>query len=91
MRQCLQLLYISQHHRGKFVTLSDSLSVLTTITNHRDDNILIKKNSLLRLNEVLKTNFIKQFFIPSHVGIRGNERVDALPLELKLQKNYTIN
>jgi ribonuclease HI len=33
---------------------------------------------LLRFHGVLKTKSVKLYWIPSHAGIRGNEKVDAL-------------
>jgi ribonuclease HI len=39
--------------------------------------IMIKK-LLLRFHNKLKTKSVKLYWIPSHVGIRGNEKVDAL-------------
>jgi ribonuclease HI len=33
---------------------------------------------LLQFQYVLKTKSVKLYWIPSHVGIRGNEKVDAL-------------
>jgi hypothetical protein len=57
------------------VIFSDSLSVL--ISNKKSDNIIIRK-LLLRFHDILKTKSVKLYWIPSHVGIRGNEKVDAL-------------
>jgi ribonuclease HI len=31
-----------------------------------------------RFHDILKTKSVKLYLIPSHVGIRGNEKVDAL-------------
>jgi ribonuclease HI len=33
---------------------------------------------LLRFHDLLKTKSVKLYWISSHVGIRGNEKVDAL-------------
>ena len=73
----LALSYISQHKHTNFIIFSDSLSVLTTIKNHNTDNVLIQ-NLHLRLHEILRTKTVKLCWIPSHIGIKGNERVDRL-------------
>lgn len=82
----LSLSYITVHNNDKFAIFSDSLSVLTSVKNRSTDNILIKK-LLLRLHNILGTKSIKLIWIPSHVGIRGNETVDSLAKEsLKCQQ-----
>jgi ribonuclease HI len=73
----LALSYIVQHTHDKFVIFSDSLSVLISIKNKKSDNIIIRK-LLLRFHDILKTKYVRLYWIPSHVGIRGNEKVDAL-------------
>jgi ribonuclease HI len=42
------------------------------IKNKKSDKLL------LRFYDILKTKSVKLYWIPSHVGIRGNEKVDAL-------------
>jgi ribonuclease HI len=43
---------------------------------------------LLRFHDILKTKSVKLYWIPSHVGIRGNEKVDALAKQsLNFQKH----
>ena len=80
----LALSYIEQQQRNKFIIFSDSLSVLLSINNKKTDNALIKQ-LLLRFNDILETKSIILCWIPSHVGISGNEKVDALAKEsLKL-------
>jgi ribonuclease HI len=70
--------YISQSDGKKFVLICDSLSCLQAIQNARWENpcileILLKLNNLQRIHtEVI---FI---WVPSHVGIGGNERADQL-------------
>jgi ribonuclease HI len=36
------------------------------------------KKLLLQFHDILKAKDVKFYWIPSHVGIRGNEKVDAL-------------
>ena len=76
----LALSYISQHNKDKFAIFSDSLSVLTSLKNRSTNNILIK-NLILRFHNILSTKSIKLIWIPSHVGICGNETVDSLAKE----------
>jgi ribonuclease HI len=45
------------------------------------------KKLLLRFHDILKIKSVKLYWIQSHVGIRGNEKVDALAKQaLKFQK-----
>ena len=76
----LALSYITQHTHDNFIIFSDSLSVLTTIKNHNSDNVLVQ-NLLLRLHTILRTKTVKLFWIPSHIGIKGNEKIDSLAKE----------
>jgi ribonuclease HI len=49
------------------------------------------KKLLLRFHDILKIKSVKLFWIPSHVGIRGNEKVDALAKQsLNFQKKNLI-
>jgi hypothetical protein len=75
-----------QHIHDKFVIFSDSLSVSISIKNKKADNILIRE-LLLRFHDILKTKSVKLYWIPIHVVIRGNEKVDALAKQsLRFQK-----
>ena len=76
----LALSYISEHKKDKFIIFSDSLSVLLAIQNRKSDNVMIKK-LLLRLHDILEFKTITFCWIPSHIGIRGNEKVDLLAKE----------
>jgi ribonuclease HI len=45
---------------------------------------------LLRFYDILKTKSVKLYWIPSHVGIRGNEKEDALADFKKLTYCYLL-
>jgi ribonuclease HI len=45
---------------------------------------------LLRFHDILKTKSVKLYWIPSHVGIQGNDKVDAFATQsLNFQKKLT--
>ena len=71
----LSLDYISESSGSKFVVFSDSLSVLQSIKNINLTNPYISK-LLLKLNELPLDKTIVFCWLPSHVGIRGNEDAD---------------
>ena len=72
-------------YTDKFVIFSDSLSVLLAL------NYLSSKNSqiqhlLLKHHEILSSKSVIYCWIPSHIGIYGNEKVDKSAKEsLKLE------
>ena len=59
----------------KFIILSDSLSVLKAMNNTSSKNPQIQK-LLEKCHELLAKEEIVLFWIPSHIGILGNEMVD---------------
>ena len=76
--------YIEEANLSKVIIFSDSLSVLQSINNSKIDNSVIQ-DIVLRLHNMShkQTSFC---WLPSHVGIRGNEKADkaamsALALE----------
>ena len=71
---------ITQSDDGRFVIFSDSLSVLTSLKNRNLNNPLMV-NLLNRINSVLESKSIVFCWIPSHVGIRGNEKADMAAKE----------
>ena len=63
-------------HNKKFLILTDSLSSLTTIQNKFSENPLIQKVHQIIFNIQFFDIKIKFMYVPSYVGINGNETVD---------------
>ena len=61
----LALDHIEQSRNSDFIIFSDSLSVLQSLHNRQTENPL-----LLELNRIVFC------WLPSHVGIKGNEKAD---------------
>ncbi|PJE78782.1 Ribonuclease H [invertebrate metagenome] len=82
----LALDHIEEQRIRKAIICSDSLSVLQNLQSRDPKNILIQ-NLVLRISRILKKCKITLFWIPSHVGIKGNELVDRqAKLALNLQQ-----
>ena len=60
---------------NKFIIFSDSLSVLKTMNHTSSKNPQIQ-NLLEKCHELLAYKEIALCWIPSHIGIKGNEMVD---------------
>ena len=74
---------------NKFVIFSDSLSVLKSLNHASSKNPKIQ-NLIEKHHELSKTKEILFCWLPSHVGIEGNEAADvkakaSLHLEMKFQ------
>ena len=67
---------ISKDKHNKFIIFSDSLSVLTSRKNKKLENSLIVK-LLSRLVSMSSHKKIILSWIPSHIGVRGNERANS--------------
>ena len=65
----------SEEKSERFVIMSDSLSVLKAMKNQKMDNPLLTK-LLIKLHELSKRKKIELCWIPSHIGIKGNEMAD---------------
>ena len=63
------------------VILSDSKSGIMALKNHHHKSYSFATNQILNLAYILKDSDVKLTiqWIPSHVGIAGNERADAMP------------
>ena len=72
---------ITESGDDHFIIFSDSLSVLLSLHNRKMDNPLILQllQKLFHLSCVNKT--IHLCWIPSHIGIRGNEAADMAAKE----------
>ena len=76
--------YIEEANLSKVIIFSDSLSVLQSINNSKIDNSIIQ-DIILRLHNMSHKHIIF-CWLPSHVGIRGNEKADkAAKSALSLQ------
>ena len=72
----LDFIQISQRRDRRFIIFCDSKSVLETISNQETKNPLMIK-LLDKLQDLKNSNIIKFCWIPSHVGIHGNNVADA--------------
>jgi len=89
------LLWIENSSESKVLIISDSLSSLISISNSFSsaNPVLLKEiiNSILRLSS---TVIVKFLWIPSHVGIPGNEYVDLAAknaLDLPSEENVPLD
>ena len=71
----LALDHIEQSRSSDFVIFSDSLSVLQSLHNRNIEHPLLL-GVLLKHNELAELNNIVFCWLPSHVGIKGNEKAD---------------
>src|ERR1700733_679094 len=84
------------HNEGikdkKYAIFSDSLSVLTSIKENKSKSRPKLFNELLIQINKIEINTVEIIWIPSHVGLIGNERVDKLAKEaLKLESENSTN
>ena len=74
------------NNTNKFVIFSDSLSVLQALNNSSSKNPQIQQ-LLLKHHEITSSKTIIYCWIPSHIGIYGNEKADKKAKEsLHLEK-----
>ena len=71
----LALDHIEQSRSSDSIIFSDSLSVLQSLHNRHIENPLLV-DVLLKHNELTELNRIVFRWLPSHVGIKGNEKAD---------------
>ena len=70
-------------YTDKFVIFSDSLSVLQALNHSSSKNTQIK-HLLLKHHEISSTKSVIYCWIPSHIGIYGNEKVDKRIIKLRI-------
>ena len=73
----LTLKILSTSNSKKFIFHSDSISVLQSIKNRKLDNSLDVK-LLNKLNSISHSKNVTFCWIPSDVGIQGNDKADSL-------------
>ena len=66
---------IANHKSSKFIIYSNSKSVLQVLQSKDSSTPLITR-LLDKMNTLSKNNSIILTWIPSYIGIKGNERVD---------------
>jgi len=82
----LALRFISSHSGDKYIIYSDSLSVLQSLKGKNLRNPLIQQ-LLLKHDRLSPSKSIVFCWLPSHVGIGGNEEADkAAKASLSLQE-----
>ena len=73
---------IANHKSSEFIIYSDSKSVLQALQSKDPSTPLITR-LLDKMNTLSKNNSINLTWIPSHIGIQGNEKAD------KAEKKHT--
>ena len=71
----LALDHNKQSRNTDFIIFSDSISVLQSLHNRHIENHLLL-NVLSKPNDSAELNHIAFCWLPSHVGIKGNEKAD---------------
>ena len=92
---CLALQFIAEFSQRQFVIFTDSLSCLKSLQSSSQRNPLLQQLIISYMETRNHGNDIVFCWVPSHVGIRGNEEADlaakgALDLEISnMQVPYT--
>ena len=90
----LALHFISSNNNKEFIIFSDSLSVLQSLNNRNFSNPLVQQ-LLIKYHKLSTQKDIIFCWLPSHVGISGNEEADKVAKsslnmqETKLKLPYT--
>jgi len=81
------LIHTNTKMDNKILIISDSLSALLALESHNPSNEIIQQIH----NIIAKSNKIIQFmWVPSHIDIPGNEKVDVLANEATTSPVATI-
>src|SRR6218665_1847716 len=81
MEAVLWILNCEHYNKCKFAIFSDSLSVLSSIKESCSQSRPTLLNDLLSHLNKLDSSQITFIWIPSHFGVTGNDRSDALAKE----------
>ena len=84
----LAFIVIIKSHKEHFVICTDSLSCLMAIGHLKQDHPLLHDIFEYHTYAQHQHKSVLFCWVPSHVGIQGNERVDALA-RLALNESYT--
>ena len=87
----LALNFIASNNNRNFIIFSDSLSVLQSLQNRNLSNPLVQQ-LLIKHHELSSNRNIIFCWLPSHVGIPGNEEADSAAkssLDLNKSKSST--
>lgn len=81
------LKYIITHHLNQnIVLITDSMSVIDTI-NNKNTKLPIIRHIRNQIETINQTTSITILWVPSHVGIPGNEKVDSLAEQAHISGN----
>ena len=86
----LSLDIVEKTTHSQYVIATDSLSSVTSIKNKSETNHLIQRGKQKFLNRISNRKEIVVTWVPSHVGIRGNERVDQVSKEVARRESKFI-
>ncbi|ESO10075.1 hypothetical protein HELRODRAFT_167922 [Helobdella robusta] len=74
----MALNYIIRNNNTKYIIFTDSLSSLIAIKHHRPNNpLIIVIQNLIHQNIITNNNNINKVWVPSHIGIKENEKADT--------------
>ena len=76
----LALDHIKEDGYWRYIILTDSLSAMQALDNQKTDNPLITK-LLDKLSDICENDDVVFCWLPSHIGIRGNEEADKAAKE----------
>ena len=78
--QMVQKMVIKEDGYWRFIIFTDSLSAMQALDNQETDNPLTTK-LLYKLSGICENDDVVFCWLPSHIGIRGNEEADKAAKE----------